>query len=119
MLPPITKAVVDYCFISGYISVRRPLDRETVSEYHLTMRAEDGGGLYCTTEVYISITDVNDNAPVFTQSTYTVMVPEDAEISTLVTRVSATDYDLGMYWVYCKWVYHSRVYRNWVYRNWT
>ncbi len=69
-----------------------------MAEYHLQVIAKDGGGLSCTMEVYITITDVNDNAPQFSTSQYVVSIPEDAEINTLLTRVAAVDYDLGMHY---------------------
>ena len=81
---------------SGIIVTMRPLDRERKPEYHLTLRAEDGGGLFCTAEVYITLSDVNDNAPTFTMQQYTVAIPENAEVNTLLTRVSASDPDLGI-----------------------
>lgn len=56
----------------------------------------DGGGLYCTSDVYISLSDINDNPPRFSMSEYTVMIAEDAEVNTLLTRVSAVDFDLGI-----------------------
>jgi len=56
----------------------------------------DEGGLYCTADVYITLSDVNDNQPQFSMAEYTVMIPEDAEVNTLLTRVSAVDMDLGI-----------------------
>ena len=81
---------------SGVISTKKLLDREAVPEYMLVVHAQDGGGLYCATEIHITLTDVNDNAPVFSQKLYVESVPEDAEINTLLTRVSAIDADLGI-----------------------
>ena len=40
------------------------LDRETVSEYQFEVIATDSGGLSSTATVTVTITDVNDNAPV-------------------------------------------------------
>ena len=71
------------------------LDRESVSQYTLTVMATDQGGLFCSAQLYVTVTDVNDNAPMFTQNEYTVTVPEDAPLNTLLTRVTATDADLG------------------------
>ena len=48
-------------------------------------------------EVYVTLTDVNDNAPVFSQDEYMESVQENAEANTLITRVSAVDFDLGQY----------------------
>lgn len=67
---------------TGAIVTTRPLDRETVSGYLLTVTARDGGNppLSDTTDVEISVTDVNDQFPVFKQSVYTGSVLEDALI---------------------------------------
>ena len=80
---------------AGIISTRELLDREKEGEYHLSIRAKDGGSRSCTMEVYITITDVNDNEPKFTMTQYVVSIPENAEVNTLLTRVAAVDYDLG------------------------
>ena len=82
-------------FISGIISSKKILDRERHAQFILTVTATDGGGLSCHAEVYVTLTDVNDNEPSFTQSQYSVSIPENAEINTLLTRVSASDKDLG------------------------
>ena len=80
---------------SGIISTKKILDRERHFEFALTVTATDGGGLSCESDVYITLTDVNDNEPSFTQFQYTVSIPENAEVNTLLTRVSASDEDLG------------------------
>ncbi|ELU08218.1 hypothetical protein CAPTEDRAFT_222745 [Capitella teleta] len=82
---------------TGIISIKNSLDRETAPDYTLTVTAVDGGGLFCQSEVYIVVTDVNDNAPVFTQTEYTVGISEHAQKNTLLMRVSASDLDLGLY----------------------
>ena len=80
----------------GIISVRRALDREKIPEYHLQVTAADGGGLSCMMDVYITLTDVNDFAPIFSERFYEVSAFEDAPIDTLLTRVVAVDHDLGL-----------------------
>lgn len=60
------------------------------------MIAQDGGGLLCSSDVYITLSDVNDNAPVFTQANYVAMVPENYVSKMIVTRVAAIDADLGI-----------------------
>ncbi len=86
-----------FVFFSGIISSKKILDREEHSEFVLTVTATDGGGLSCQAQVFITLTDVNDNEPRFSQFQYTVSIPENAEINTLLTRVSATDEDLGKF----------------------
>ncbi|KAM7007628.1 protocadherin alpha-2-like isoform 3-T3 [Passerculus sandwichensis] len=73
------------------------LDRETIPVHRLVLTATDGGrpSLTGTMELVISVLDANDNAPQFNQSVYKVQLLESAGVGTLVTRVNATDPDLG------------------------
>ncbi|UYV60172.1 FAT1, partial [Cordylochernes scorpioides] len=82
---------------SGLVKTARPLDRETRPRYQLQATVTDRGSpdWGCSSHVDIYLSDVNDNAPVFSQNVYTVSIPEDAPIGTLLTKVHATDLDLG------------------------
>jgi len=83
--------------ITGVIVTKRSLDREAVPEYHLTVVAQDSGGLQCHMAVHIRLTDVNDNAPQFVpHSHYTGSVVEDASVGTPILRVAAKDPDIGV-----------------------
>lgn len=76
---------------------KRTLDRESVPEYHLTVVAQDGGGLQCRSAVHIRLTDINDVAPQFVpHSHYTGSVAEDAPVGTPILRVAAVDPDIGL-----------------------
>ncbi|XP_053689361.1 protocadherin-like wing polarity protein stan isoform X2 [Sabethes cyaneus] len=83
---------------TGAIITSAPLDRETISGYLLTVTARDGGSpsLSDTTDVEISVTDVNDNAPQFKVPLYQATIPEDALIGTSVIQIAATDIDMGL-----------------------
>lgn len=83
---------------TGAITTTKPLDREIVPAYLLTVTARDGGipPLSDTTDVEISVTDVNDNAPVFEAPQYQGSIPEDVLVGTSVLRVSATDADTDL-----------------------
>uniref|UniRef100_A0A663ENM9 Cadherin domain-containing protein n=1 Tax=Aquila chrysaetos chrysaetos TaxID=223781 RepID=A0A663ENM9_AQUCH len=84
---------------SLFLVLAKSLDRETMAEHRLVLTAIDGGrpSLTGTMELVISVLDVNDNAPQFNQSVYKVLLPEDTLEGTLVSRVRATDADLGIY----------------------
>ncbi|XP_076447693.1 protocadherin Fat 4-like [Babylonia areolata] len=71
------------------------LDREVRRDYSLVVRASDGGTppLTSTAHVFISLNDLNDNAPVFTPQDFIVSVSEDAPVGTTVTTVTAADAD--------------------------
>ena len=83
---------------TGAITTTRLLDREKVSGYLLTVTARDGGipPLSDTTDVEISITDVNDNAPTFDLPQYQGSVVEDVLVGTSVLKVTAEDADIGL-----------------------
>ncbi|KAM6987514.1 protocadherin Fat 4 [Tautogolabrus adspersus] len=79
---------------SGVISVISLLDRELWSYYNLTLTATDNGSPPATgtTNVIITINDVNDNAPklTFTEA----RVKENQPQGTVVARLTASDSDL-------------------------
>ena len=85
---------------SGVVSVSGALDREATASYSLTIRATDntaGSGSERTDEetLTVTVTDVNDNYPVFTPSAYSVSVLESASVSATVAQVTTTDDDSG------------------------
>lgn len=47
--------------------------------------------------IEVLLSDVNDNAPEFAQELYSVDIPEDSDVGTLITKVHATDKDIGNY----------------------
>ncbi|XP_074529685.1 protocadherin gamma-C5-like isoform X3 [Halichoeres trimaculatus] len=73
------------------------LDRETVPEYTVVIKATDAGSppLSSQTTFVVKLSDVNDNSPVFSQPSYSVDVPENNAPSAPIAVVSATDPDLG------------------------
>ncbi|XP_063865139.1 LOW QUALITY PROTEIN: cadherin-related tumor suppressor-like [Scylla paramamosain] len=79
---------------TGHLSLQDTLDRETKSEYDLTVRADDGVQ-HTDTTVYIEVTDTNDNPPVFHEPAYSFDIPEDADRGSQVGQVSAWDADEG------------------------
>ena len=54
------------------------LDREKRDEYVLTLMARDGGGNLQTVEVTVKLKDVNDNPPIFSQSSYIGFIKENS-----------------------------------------
>ena len=74
------------------------LDSEVISLYVTTITAMDGGQLSLSTEVtlLVNILDRNDNAPVFSQEFYEVDVPENVVPRSTISRVEATDIDIGL-----------------------
>ncbi|XP_063970425.1 protein dachsous-like [Lytechinus pictus] len=80
------------------IIVNKTLDRETISLYTLVIEAYDGGDpqLTANTTVNIKVTDVNDNSPVFTQTSFTAIINESAPVNSSVLQVTASDEDEGL-----------------------
>lgn len=84
-------------FLTGHLRTGRQLDRESQSRYHLIAHVQDHYRSWeCSSRIEIIISDQNDNSPLFSLPIYTVSLPEDAEIGTLVTKVHATDIDIGI-----------------------
>ncbi|KAM9356706.1 protocadherin beta-16-like [Symphorus nematophorus] len=77
--------------------LQKHLDREAQEHLFLTLTALDGGEpqLSGTMRIEISVLDVNDNAPVFTQEVYKITVLETAPKGTILCTVSAVDADQG------------------------
>ncbi|XP_062870122.1 protocadherin gamma-C5-like [Trichomycterus rosablanca] len=73
-----------------------PLDREKYPEYEIKLNAVDFGAppLSAQNVVKISVSDVNDNPPVFSQKSYTVYIKENIAQGSLLASVSAHDPDL-------------------------
>lgn len=82
---------------SGQLSTTRAQDREKKSRYTLTVEVRDSGtpSLSSTATLDISILDLNDNSPVFTRSSDTVEIAEDAPEGSFLLEVTATDRDEG------------------------
>uniref|UniRef100_H2ZF79 Cadherin domain-containing protein n=1 Tax=Ciona savignyi TaxID=51511 RepID=H2ZF79_CIOSA len=77
--------------------VNQTLNRELVSNYSFTVEAFDGDVPPKTgqLDVYIDISDVNDNPPVFDFSRYTVRLSENEPVGRDVITLNATDQDIG------------------------
>ena len=80
---------------TGLISVEGDIDRESVTSFTLQVRAQDFGNPPRSdrARVEITITDINDNAPIFLPSTYFKTIGENAGVGTEVGTVTATDAD--------------------------
>nr|XP_033783342.1 protocadherin alpha-5-like isoform X2 [Geotrypetes seraphini] len=74
-----------------------PIDRERNSEYEIVIVARDEGSpsLSTTANIPVEITDVNDNAPAFSQPFHSLFVKENNLPGSLICTVSALDPDLN------------------------
>ncbi|NXB78590.1 PCDBF protein, partial [Donacobius atricapilla] len=73
------------------------LDREKTAEYNITITATDWGTkrLSSRESIFVQVSDVNDNAPEFTQEVYTMSVTENNSPMLRIGRMKATDADAG------------------------
>ncbi|XP_028445896.1 protocadherin gamma-C5 [Perca flavescens] len=73
------------------------LDRESFSEYNIEITATDSGSPPLSSKkiIPVSITDVNDNPPIFTQPSYNVYLKENGVPGSILYSVSASDLDFG------------------------
>lgn len=83
---------------TGVLKTVGQLDRETQAKYSLVAHVQDRDkpAWECSSQLEILVSDLNDNAPRFTMQTYSTTLPEDVEVGTLVTKVHATDDDIGI-----------------------
>ncbi|XP_054751092.2 cadherin EGF LAG seven-pass G-type receptor 2-like [Lytechinus pictus] len=81
--------------LNGYISLQNGLDFETTRSYRLSIRAQDSGNppRENTTTVTVTVIDVNDNKPQFTQNVYQGIVREDVDVGYSILSVMARDDD--------------------------
>ena len=85
---------------TGDISVTGSLDREMIAEYKLAVTVEDIAAdtrkpQVAYSSVTVTVLDVNDNSPQFSQPEYKTMVSENSGTGTKIMRVLATDLDVN------------------------
>lgn len=80
-----------------FLQTTTPLDYEKVKDYTIEIVAVDSGNppLSSTNSLKVQVVDVNDNAPVFTQSITEVAFPENNKPGEVVAEVTASDADSG------------------------
>nr|XP_039321113.1 protocadherin-15 isoform X9 [Saimiri boliviensis boliviensis] len=82
---------------NGSIYTAVKLNREVRDYYELVVVATDGAvhPRHSTITLAIKVLDIDDNSPVFTNSTYTVLVEENLPAGTTFLQIEAKDVDLG------------------------
>ncbi|KAK6169010.1 hypothetical protein SNE40_020141 [Patella caerulea] len=91
---------------TGEIFVNQPLDREKKDNYIVRIEARDNPikesekSNKATQSITIQVTDINDNAPIFKQTHYTVLIPETMNIRDVIRvvkpeNIKADDKDVG------------------------
>ncbi|XP_065411894.1 protocadherin beta-16-like isoform X1 [Chrysemys picta bellii] len=74
---------------------QKPLDREKMPEYNITITATDRGipRLTSVKIIRVQLSDINDNPPVFNESSYVMYLKENNHPSLLIGTVHAADLD--------------------------
>uniref|UniRef100_A0A667YJH3 Cadherin EGF LAG seven-pass G-type receptor 2 n=1 Tax=Myripristis murdjan TaxID=586833 RepID=A0A667YJH3_9TELE len=83
---------------TGAINLINSLDYETIREYNLRIKAQDGGRpplINSTGLVVIQVVDVNDNAPMFVSTPFQATVLENVAVGHSVIHIHAIDADSG------------------------
>ncbi|XP_053501639.1 protocadherin alpha-2 isoform X7 [Ictalurus furcatus] len=77
--------------------VNEALDRERVSQYDVTVLANDEGtpSLSSSNVITVHVSDVNDNAPLFPPPVINISVKENSPVGRLMASLTARDLDIG------------------------
>ncbi|CAH0714682.1 unnamed protein product, partial [Brenthis ino] len=84
----------------GALILVSKLDREAQDSYILGLAAVEQGKILSYNQnktsimIYVTVTDANDNAPIFSVSEFELKISEDVKIGYTVTQLSVTDADL-------------------------
>ena len=83
---------------NNYLSlvVDGPLDRESTSQYNITIKATDEGNPPLSNSIIftVHISDVNDNAPKFQEPVINVYLKENSLVGSTILKVTAHDADI-------------------------
>uniref|UniRef100_A0AAR2J6I9 Cadherin domain-containing protein n=1 Tax=Pygocentrus nattereri TaxID=42514 RepID=A0AAR2J6I9_PYGNA len=82
---------------TGSLSILKPIDREELAQFNLTIVAEDHGvpQQSSTQLLTVQVIDVNDEVPYFEENVYEAFVTENQPAGATVLVVSASDLDQG------------------------
>ncbi|XP_062943939.1 protocadherin gamma-A11 isoform X3 [Cynocephalus volans] len=80
---------------TGDILIRGSLDFEKYRFYEMEIQGQDGGGLFTTAKVLITVVDVNDNAPEITITSSINSMLENSPPGTVIALLNVHDQDSG------------------------
>uniref|UniRef100_A0A8C1I966 FAT atypical cadherin 2 n=1 Tax=Cyprinus carpio TaxID=7962 RepID=A0A8C1I966_CYPCA len=80
---------------TGHVTVRSMLDREEIMHYSLTVQAADEGDppLSSAVQVTVTVSDVNDNPPMFSQINHSLVLQEGEAVGSGILQLLVTDRD--------------------------
>ncbi|XP_021168058.2 protocadherin alpha-8 [Fundulus heteroclitus] len=84
--------------VSAELVLQKALDREKQPTIKLTVTAVDGGNppKSGTAQIIVSVLDINDNSPVFSNSLYKARISENISVGSTVIILTAVDADEGI-----------------------
>ena len=83
----------------GLIVLKKPLNYEDRSSYNLVVEARDGGEdevLTATTDIIISVEDIQDQDPIFLNGPYSATVAEGTQPGQPIFEIQVRDGDTGI-----------------------
>nr|XP_035142777.1 protocadherin gamma-A11 isoform X6 [Callithrix jacchus] len=80
---------------TGEVLVRGSLDFEKYRFYEMEIQGQDGGGLFTTATMLITVVDVNDNAPEITITSSINSIMENSPPGTVIALLNVQDQDSG------------------------
>ncbi|XP_028271982.1 protocadherin gamma-A5-like isoform X32 [Parambassis ranga] len=80
---------------SGDLTVNGLIDYEENKVYEIGVQAKDQAGQSTSTNIIIEVTDVNDNAPLITLTSFSNTIAEDSPVGTTVAIINVKDIDSG------------------------
>jgi hypothetical protein len=80
-----------------FLELMQPLDREKIDQYSLKLLSYDKGrpSRSATMDIRITVSDSNDNSPIFEKPVYKSQISEDFSLNTPIIALKATDKDIG------------------------
>ena len=83
--------------LTGQLTIKNKLDRETISDYEIQVIARDQGvpQQSSTATVFLKVEDINDNNPEFYPKQYFISIADDTAVGSSILKVKALDKDEG------------------------
>ena len=85
---------VPFTVVNGTLRAQYALDRETTPSYGFKVRAIRHS-LTSFIDVFVTVADLNDNTPTWSDERLTYEIPENVEYGDVILTVNATDLDEG------------------------
>ena len=94
----ISSSVFTIYSLTNELIASTDIDYESSVVYTVTLTCRDNGSvpLASSSMIVISVSPVNEFAPVISQANYSLTIPENSTVGTIILKVIATDSDRGL-----------------------